>query len=153
MVKAKPQGLKPAVKVNGNGTPKGVPLQDAFSSQLPLQASTEPLQHNLKETTMEKTKCRHPECDAMVRATCKSGCCTKHFYWATKNPANGNGHAGAKVKTKLQRKTAKAAAVPDEMGSATLVLTEEQLDALFVELALEDKARIIQGWLRDQANC
>jgi hypothetical protein len=100
----------------------------------------------VKEIAVNETAKTCSECGKALRSNNTSGRCSKHFYI----PKNGKRRAGAKVKTKTQRKAAKVAAASNDNGSraaASLVLTEQQLDDLFLGQDLEAKVSIIQGWL------
>lgn len=118
-------------------------------------------------------KCRHPECPELITERNKSGYCAKHFYWSTKNPISGvpptknsaslckcgkpmqhRGRCkGTQVpKTKLQRKAAKPAAVDSSNGSGertlgSLLISEHQLNYMFLSWSMEDKLDCVQGWL------
>ena len=86
-----------------DGVPCPCPQRERETRQLypkaPAKPEPAPRELPLKSKVsiaMEKAKCRYPGCEARIRANTKSGCCTPHWYWSTKNPAGGSASATAK---------------------------------------------------------
>lgn len=76
--------------------------------------------------------CSVEGCGKRLRRRNTTGRCVKHYYVP-----------------KLQRKTAKRAPVVHQNGNGvpTLVLTEHQVDRMFLALPVEDKVKCVQSWL------
>ncbi len=115
-------------------------------------AGKELIRAAVKEVTMKDKAartCSEPECGKALRSNNTSGRCSKHFYV----PKNGKRRAGGKVKTKTQRKTAKAAVAHNDNGSraaVSLVLTEQQIDDIFRVMTLDKKVRCLQAYFDEE---
>jgi hypothetical protein len=122
--------------------------RDSLSSvaQQPQQAVD--MKEKEMGTNAKTVPCKFANCPTLLTDHNKSGYCARHFYVGKLK--------GGTPKTKrtalppnLQRMAAKAAAAGNHNGSAsaTLQVSEQQLDRMFMGWPLEDKTRCVQAWL------
>ena len=100
-----------------------------------------------------------PDCPTKITARNKSGFCAKHFYVGKLKGGTPKPKRTAAT-PKLQRAAAKSVAIewhPEERARidpaagertvATLLVSEQQINVMFLGWPLEDKVSCIQGWL------
>lgn len=95
--------------------------------------------------------CSIEDCIIPLKSNNKSGRCKNHQYIPRKKRAAGDAAPQRKAaEKKLQRKTAKPAPPNGrdyDRVAASLVLTETQLDHMFLHWPIEDKIGCVQAWL------
>jgi hypothetical protein len=95
---------------------------------------------------MDMKKCRHAECDKLVRADNKSGCCTKHYYWGTHAGAPGSKSTPPrKLNSKPNGRTASVTAGKE--ATANLCVPESVLDRFWQTLSVDEKATLFMQQL------